>query len=456
MRRVSRLFRRERVSNRQNRCRLVCQKPPFALVLLLFFLMSGFRASSAKVDITPDTPQWLSGYYARQSTSVNDHIYHRVLVMEDDGGQQFVLISSDLCVVSVPTYEEVCKRLEKETGIKPSQVWWAMTHTHSAPEVGDAGLVRAFMPERFTHEIDQVYTQKVLGLLIDAVKKAREALAPARIGAGTGISFANMNRRAIEVDGSATLGLNPEGPVDRQIGLLRVERLDGSPIAIVANYAMHGTAMSAHNLAVSGDALGIVSEYVEEKLGAPMLYINGAAGNIVSLYYFHPNPRAAHLGQFRVMLGNRIIEANRSIRTENGSKVRFWTGQMIVETPKKEKVTWPDDMPSYFRQTGEDAGMVRIPIQFLKINDDTMIWSAPLELFCEIALAVRNQSPFRNTFYYGYTNGWLGYLPTAEAYDQGGYETRTTAFTKSGEQDMTQAVVSYLQGIGRVSSTPTP
>ena len=56
-------------------------------------------------------------------------------------------------------------------------------------------------------------------------------------------------------------------------------------------------------------------------------------------------------------------------------------------------------------------------MRFLRIND-TVIWSAPVELFCEITLfAVRARSPFANTFYFGYTNGWFGYLPTAQAFD---------------------------------------
>ena len=57
------------------------------------------------------------------------------------------------------------------------------------------------------------------------------------------------------------------------------------------------------------------------------------------------------------------------------------------------------------------------------------MWGSPVELFCEIALRVRNESPFRHNFYFGYTNGWLGYLPTAEAFREGGYEPRTSVFS---------------------------
>jgi len=64
--------------------------------------------------------------------------------------------------------------------------------------------------------------------------------------------------------------------------------------------------------------------------------------------------------------------------------------------------------------------MVKLPVRFLRIND-TIIWSAPVEMFCEIATAVRDRSPFTNTFYFGYTNGWIGYLPTRQAFEEGGY-----------------------------------
>jgi hypothetical protein len=87
----------------------------------------------------------------------------------------------------------------------------------------------------------------------------------------------------------------------------------------------------------------------------------------------------------------------------------------------------------------------RVPVRFLKIND-TVIWAAPVELFCEIAIAVREHSPFARTFYFGYTNGWLAYLPTAAAFAEGGYEPRTSVFTDRAESDLTKAVSAFLDG----------
>jgi hypothetical protein len=72
-----------------------------------------------------------------------------------------------------------------------------------------------------------------------------------------------------------------------------------------------------------------------------------------------------------------------------------------------------------------------------------------VELLCEIAIEVRNQSPFQRTFYFGYTNGWLGYLPTAKAFEEGGYEPKTSPFTSQAEPDVLRGVITYIQGLRR-------
>jgi hypothetical protein len=90
--------------------------------------------------------------------------------------------------------------------------------------------------------------------------------------------------------------------------------------------------------------------------------------------------------------------------------------------------------------------MVRLPVRFLKINDDIAIWCAPLELFCEISNEIRDRSPFPYTFYFGYTNGWLGYLLTESEYKYEGYEPTVSPYTPGAARDLTEAVVTYLQG----------
>ncbi len=403
-----------------------------------------FRASVVKIDITPDKPQWLLGYGPRQSTGVHDRLYHRIVAM-DDGAIQFFLISTDICLYSPSVYDDVTKEIEKQTGIKPLQIWWTVTHTHAAPEVGPPGLGSVFMGERYEHDHNSEYSAWVENKLIEGVKEARTKLEPARLGVGWGMAMANINRRARDEEGPAFLGLNPDGPADRQIGLLRLEKADGSLLALVANYAMHGTVLGGENKTISGDAPGIVADYVEEKLGAPMLYINGAAGNLAPIYTVYPDFESGHLSQFRSLVGDKIIAANH-LMGPTTSEVRLSLGATTVETPRKAGLGWAKDLSKYTRTTSMGETVVLLPVRFLRINNDIAIWSAPVELFCEIAMQIRSLSPFPYTFYFGYSNGWLGYLPTKAEFAYGGYEPSTSPYTEQAEGDLTRTVVSYLQG----------
>jgi neutral ceramidase len=425
-----------------------------SVLILLITIISGlqitraqagrFRASVVKIDITPGEPQMLLGYQARKSTGVHDHIYHRIIVL-DDGTTQFFLVSSDICEFSPSQYDRIATLLKQQLGIKPLNLWWATTHTHSAPEVGPPGLGAAFLGDRFKHEFDADYQALVERTMIEGIKEGLQKLSPARLGIGWGFSQANINRRAIDIDGKASLGLNPDGPVDRRIGLLRLDKEDGTPLALIANYPIHGTVLSGDNLEISGDAPGIVSEYVEEKIGVPLVFINGAMGNLAPIYSVYPDPESGHLGQFRVLLGDRILAANRMISTTTND-VTLFTGSLIVETPRKAGMNWTSDLGDYTRTTKTGENMVKIPIRFLKINDNVAIWSAPLELFCEISNEIRDSSPFPFTFYFGLTNGWLGYLLPESEFKYGGYEPEVSPYTPSAARDLTESVVSYLKG----------
>ncbi|HZQ56004.1 MAG TPA: neutral/alkaline non-lysosomal ceramidase N-terminal domain-containing protein [Bryobacteraceae bacterium] len=402
-----------------------------------------FRASVVKVDITPNSPQWLMGYAPRQSNGVHDHIYHRIVAM-DDGHVQFFLISSDLCLFSPSVSDDVTEQLHKDLGVEPRNVWWSVTHSHAAPEVGPPGMYKVLLG-RSDHEWNRDYAAQVTRSLIDGVTEARGKLEPARIAIGTGMAMANINRRAKDENGKVTLGLNPDGPADRQIGIIRIERLDGTPIAFIANYAMHGTVLSGANREIGGDAPGEVAAYVERKLGAPMLYENGAAGNMAPIYSVYPDPKAGHLSQFDVLLGDHIVQAVAALGPASES-VSLWTGEKIIQTPRKQGLDWPQELAAYSQTAPNGKALIKLPIRFLRIND-TIIWSAPVEAFCEIALSVRRASPFAHTFFFGYTGGWFGYLPTSQAFEEGGYEPNTSPFTKAAERDVSEGVITFIQGL---------
>lgn len=403
-----------------------------------------FRASVVKVDITPDSPKMLLGYAARQSTGIHDRIYMRIVVL-DDGITQFYLVQSDLCLTSPSEYDDVASILLNQLGIDPLNFWWSVTHTHSAPELGVPGLPEVFMGDRYKHIVDSAYKSLVANSMVNGIIEARHQLTPARFGVGWGVSMANMNRRAVNSEGRATGYMNPNKTADRKIGLIRLDKEDGTPLALIANYAMHGTVLGPTNTLISGDAPGIVAQYVEKKTGVPMLYINGAAGNIAPIYSVYPNAKAGHLAQFRVLLGDKILEAYNNI-VDTSDSVRLFTDSLIIETPRKQNLDWPSDLRNYTRTNKSGINLVRLPVRFLNINNEVAIWSAPLELFCEISMGIRERSPYPYTFYFGYTNGWLGYLATEKEFQYGGYEINTVSpFTVSVEKDFTEPIDKFFQ-----------
>ena len=424
------------------------------LSLLIFFQLclvcSGitpdeFRAAVVKIDITPDDPQLMAGYGARtlKSKGVHDRIFHRIVVM-DNGTEQFILVSSELGKFSPSVYDQVAEQLQNKYGINPVNFWWSYTHTHAAPQVGPPGLSGISSPDNKNYKDDN-YTALLKRKLIEGIMEARQKLEPARLGVGWGFSQANINRRALDIDGKATIGLNPDGPVDRRIGMLRIDKEDGSPLVLIVNYPIHGTVMGPENLEISGDAPGVVAEYVEQNIGAPVLFINGAAGDLAPIYSVYPNPKDGHLSEFRVLLGDRILEANRKISTTK-DEVTLVTGSLTVKTPRKAGLDWPADLGKYTSTSKSGTKMVLLPVRFLKINEDIVIWSAPIELFCEISNEIRDRSPFPYTFYFGYTNGHMRYLVTDVAWKQGGYEPAVSPFSPDAGKDLTESVLSYLQG----------
>ena len=220
-----------------------------------------FRASCVKVDITPQDSVWMMAYGTRRSEGVHDPLFHRIVAL-DDGSTRFVLVSTDVTAISPALHDRVENDLQEETGLRRDQIWWTATHTHSSPVLGTVGLLEVMRPQwvdRYGHHPNPEYSDWAVRRLVEGIKEALSSLKPARLGIGTGQSLANINRRPLDLEGKAFFGKNPDGPVDHQIGLIRLEQEDGSPLALIVNYSMHGTVLGGKNLnLISGDAPGIV------------------------------------------------------------------------------------------------------------------------------------------------------------------------------------------------------
>ena len=294
-------------------------------------------AAAAKVDITPQTSQWLMGYGPRKSTAVHDPIYHRVVAM-DDGRSRFYLVSRDLCLFSPEVYDEVAAELKQKLKIEPKQFWWSVTHSHSTPEVGPHGVYDVLLKGRSDHEWDREYTQQVKTSLISAIEAGLQetgAGAPADRHRHIERKYQSSSEGRRWQDQSRPQSRWPGGPADRTDSPRTARR---NTIALVANYAIHGTVLSGRSEAISGDAPGVVSAYVEEKLGAPVLFVNGAAGNGPDLYRL---PGCEVRAPRRVPSAARRPHSAGECGYETGtSDVQIRTGE-TRRNPLKPGLEWP-------------------------------------------------------------------------------------------------------------------
>jgi len=263
------------------------------------------RAGTAKVDIThPD------------ATTPGDTLYARALVLSD-GATTTAIVSLDVVAIagigSIKNdyLANVRAQLEKDLGLKPANLLINASHCH--------GVVADDVEQR----------------TVQAVKEAWAKLAPVKAGAGRGQENRIMeNRRLVLKDGRQAdvrhaYSLPPDetvagiGPVDPEIGVLRLDRLDGSILAVLYNFACHPIQgiPSGGNTA---DLTGFASKVIEENLseGTTALFVQGCAGDINPVLYKDVNlPRNAEpLG---ILLGLSTLKAVRKIQTRENAPLRF-------------------------------------------------------------------------------------------------------------------------------------
>ena len=237
-------------------------------------------AGVCKVNITPESPVQMAGYSNRKALSkgIHDSLYARILVL-DDGNNRLAVISCDLIRYSNDHITEIAlKRFNIHVVLMNS------IHTHSGPDPGTS--------ESYTRMLEQ---KIILGL-----EKASANLFEARITGGYK-SFPQLgyNRLIVRKDGRAHAPWynqddlipqnNPDripfGPVDPEVGVIRIDDTTGHTRAILMTYACHAVANS-QNMELSADYPGVAVKNVEEAYGGNTIgiFINGASGNIAPLF----------------------------------------------------------------------------------------------------------------------------------------------------------------------------
>lgn len=227
-------------------------------------------------DITPAVGTPLSGFISREnrpSTHIDSFLQVRALAIHQ-GGKTHCLLNYDLLGLGEASAEHILSTLEREMGT--GQYLLTATHTHSGPALGLLVGENSPTPE-YLHLLAQRSVQAVRGAL-DGWQPARLLWAEIPM---PGLTY---NRRALLADGRVSIMPEPDwpvvqrGPLDERMTLLVWQTLQGKNIAALAHYACHGVAVLSQG--IGSDIPGALAEAIGVRLGAPCLFLQGAAADV--------------------------------------------------------------------------------------------------------------------------------------------------------------------------------
>lgn len=407
------------------------------------------RAGFSKVCISPPKGAPLAGFAAREGVSegIHDDLFARALVLSDEQSA-LALVSVDVLALPSEFVKRVRTGIESRTGISADAVMIASTHTHAGPVT----ITTFFNPEE---SVDAAYMTNLAESVEESVCTAWRNRFPAKVGVGAArVEGVGVNRRSPD-----------QRPIDEQVGIIRVDDLNDRTRAVLINYSCHPTVLGPDNLLVTGDFPNFAIEEIERTIGtdAFAMFVNGTQGNISmghsselsAIGVITPGrtfERAAELGH---SLAEATLAGLPKIVTNDTPKLSALTvtvnlplkkyppldeavrsltdadellTRLIAEGARPEEVNsaktqrlYASITNFYARETSNlSNGYLPIEVQAFRVVDAAFV-AIPGEVFVEIGLALKQQLP-HPTFIFGIANGYVGYIPTREAYETGGYE----------------------------------
>jgi len=421
--------------------------------------MTGIRVGAAAVDFTPQPGLPLMGNFRGDyaARGVHDLLTAKAVVLADAHGGKAALLAVDVCMLDRENVSLMRRVIGSECDVPAENVLIHATHTHSAPAAsGRLGMEEEIAPYR--GDIDAFLVKAA-----SAVSEADRALADAALGVGYALEDrVAFNRRLRRRDGTTQMNwealqarFDPDkiagawGPTDPQVTCLVVEQ-EGRPAAAVVNFALHPAILAGDNWLYSADypcylAEGL-SRTVDERFTC--LFLNGCCGDVNHVDYRDPLQgrgygmaqrvgymlaAAAHeaIRRRAPLAGDRISVSREKVtlrRLKISRDERRRCEQVLDEARKHPPQGQVDGVPDAYyaklrlgmfdRQDRPDQAEVMV----IRVGEAAVV-GLPGEPFCELGLQIKRGSPARHTLVAGLSNDAVGYLPSMEAFRQGGYET---------------------------------
>ncbi|MFL0200490.1 alkaline ceramidase [Exiguobacterium acetylicum] len=370
--------------------------------------------------ITPPLGAAFIGYHREVGVaSIHDPLYVTASIFESDQTTS-IFVSIDNIGLLVADTDTIREGIADRLNVSKEQVTVVYTHTHSGPATaGNEPLTVAYKT---------ILTQQAI---VSAVK-ASETMQPVEIGWGVTKGKLGVNRRE-KRDGQAVMGTNPLGVTDDRIGTLLVRRADDA--CLVAAFVFctaHPNVLISDSVVVSNDYPGVARTILEQALGCPVVIVQGATGNINAKY----RGDLTSLQKMAFALSGHVLTTIPDVSYQPLTHHRIQSiihPMCLTEVPNANVLqdmatyaekTWSVSAARWMAHIQEQPGTsftIPIEIQLFELNEGSFS-GIPMEPFCETALQIQQMRQTELAFFGGYTNGYIGYLPTAEEHPYGGYE----------------------------------
>jgi len=386
------------------------------------------RAGAARADITPSPGIPLAGFWQpRPAKGIDTPLSSHALVL-DNGEESLVFVALDLIALLGRDVDAAKKGIRRETGIRPERIMVACSHTHEAP-------YPCPLLGKETHA-EPDYIESVIHAIVESVAWACAGMVPAEVGFGsTSVPGLGENRRRLKGghDAFNVWQLAPEerwkyppaGPVDDELSMLAVRARSGEPLAVLWNYALHAHVFASDR--ISADYPYYVWQQMTKALHPKLtsLYMPGACGDI-------NRPPEAQPGAIVDRLSEALIRVHGDLQFSSSPpmhsrlepikvKLRDFSAFQEEEIRRKQGSSLEVCRQEWEILRKAGAKSIGTVLQAMAIGNLGLA-AVPGEYFTALGLGIKQRSPFATTAVVELANDYVGYIPTREAFDQGGYE----------------------------------
>jgi neutral ceramidase len=401
---------------------------------------SNFKAGLASIVITPEEPMWMAGYAARNKPSegkVHD-LHAKALAVEDEHGTRLVIVTVDLLGIPRAMRDWLGKHVKESYRLEPEALLLNASHTHSGPVLREAkySIYGNTLYGLSQEQIQQnnKYVDKLQEKLLELIGKAIENLVPAKLGYTHARAGFAMNRRLPTETGFHN-SPNPDGPVDHDVPVLRIDCQDGKLLAVLFGYACHNTTLSFYKFC--GDYAGFAQEYIEQAHpGTTAMFMAGCGGDQNPYPRGGPNTLDYCMQHGRALAnGVEAALAPRARPVIGPIHAALDTAMLdFAPPPSREQLEASAKSENKYQRRHaqvlleelEKNGKIRTTypylVQVVRFGNDLTMVALAGEVVVDYSLRLKSELPGRAVWIAAYSNDVFGYIPSVRVLKEGGYE----------------------------------